>query len=173
MKTRKVNMYQAEILKKAGYTQKEIAEQIGVSDRMVRYYLNPKPEKEKKETQSLLDPYKEYIIAKLDEKPHYNLILMRKELVALGYTGKMTILRVYAKTIREGMEKKAVIRFETMPALQSQVDWKEAGIWDIDGVPRKVYAFVLLLGYSRRAYVHFTLDMKTPTDRKASCRERV
>jgi transposase len=163
MKTRKVNMYQAEILKKAGYTQKEIAEQIGVSDRMVRYYLNPKPEKEKKEKQSLLEPYKEYITAKLDDQPHYNLILMRKELVALGYKGKMTILRVYAKTIREGMEKKAVIRFETIPALQSQVDWKEAGIWDIDGVPRKVYAFVLLLGYSRRAYVHFTLDMKTPT----------
>jgi hypothetical protein len=75
----------------------------------------------------------------------------------------MTILRVFAKQARDEAVKRAVIRFETMPAQQAQVDWKEAGVWEIDGIPRKLYAFVMLLGYSRRAYVRFTLDMKSAT----------
>jgi transposase len=156
-------MHQAEILRNAGHRQKEIAERLGVSDRMVRYYLNPKPEAQRAPNHSLLDPYREYITAKIDETPNYNLVVLRKELVAQGFAGGMTILRVFAKQARDEAVKRAVIRFETMPAQQAQVDWKEAGVWEIDGIPRKVYAFVMLLGYSRRAYVRFTLDMKSAT----------
>lgn len=163
MNTRKVRMHQAEVLRNAGHKQQEIAEILGVSDRMVRYYLNPQPQPEPEPKHRLLDPYKEYITAKLDHTPHYNLMVLRKELQKLGYTGGMTILRGFAKEVRDEAVKRAVIRFETMPAQQAQVDWKEAGTWNIDGVPRKVYAFVMLLGYSRRAYVRFTLDMKSPT----------
>lgn len=163
MNARKVKMHQAEILRNAGYRQKEIAERLGVSDRMVRYYLNPKPEAQRAPNHSLLDPFREYITTKIDESPNYNLVVLRKELVAQGYAGGMTILRVFAKQARDEAVKHAVIRFETMPARQAQVDWKEAGVWEIDGIPRKVYAFVMLLGYSRRAYVRFTLDMKSAT----------
>ena len=46
MEDRKVKMHQAEILKRAGYKQWEIAEQLGISDRMVRYYLSPKERRE-------------------------------------------------------------------------------------------------------------------------------
>ena len=163
MNTRKVRMHQAEVLRNAGHKQQEIAEILGVSDRMVRYYLNPQPQPEPEPKHRLLDPYKEYITAKLDHTPHYNLMVLRKELQKQGYAGGMTILRVFAKQVRDEVVKRAVIRFETMPAQQAQVDWKEAGTWNIDGVPRKVYAFVMLLGYSRRAYVRFTLDMKSST----------
>ncbi len=163
MNARKVKMHQAEILRNAGHRQKEIAERLGVSDRMVRYYLNPKPEAQRALNHSLLDPFREYITAKIDESPNYNLVVLRKELVLQGYAGGMTILRVFAKQARDEAVKRAVIRFETMPAQQAQVDWKEAGVWEIDGIPRKVYAFVMLLGYSRRAYVRFTLDMKSAT----------
>jgi transposase len=163
MNARKVKMHQAEILRNAGHRQKEIAEMLGVSDRMVRYYLNPRPEALQRPNHSLLDPYREYITAKIDKSPNYNIVVLRKELVAQGYSGGMTILRVFAKQVRDEAAKRAVIRFETMPAQQAQVDWKEAGVWEIDGIPRKVYAFVMLLGYSRRAYVRFTLDMKSAT----------
>jgi transposase len=136
---------------------------LGVSDRMVRNYLHPQTASPAKPERSLLDPYREYITVKLNDVPHYNLAVLRKELVKQGFLGGMTILRVFAKQIRDEIVQKAVICFETMPAQQAQVDWKEAGVWEIDGVPRKVYAFVMLLGYSRRAYVRFTLDMKSPT----------
>jgi len=163
MNARKVKMHQAEILRNAGHKQTEIAEILGVSDRMVRHYLNPKPRPKSHPKQRLLDPYHEYITAKLNDKPNYNLMVLRKELQKQGYTGGMTILRVFAKHVRDELIKRAVIRFETMPAQQAQVDWKEAGTWEIDGNPCKVYAFVMLLGYSRRAYVRFTLDMKSST----------
>jgi len=163
MNAKKVKMHQAEILRKAGHKQRQIAEILGVSERMVRNYLKPKAEMQHLPKHSLLDPYQEYITSKIEETPNYNLVVLRKELVVQGYTGGMTILRVYAKQVRDEIVKRAVIRFETMPAQQAQVDWKEAGVWEIDGVPRKVYAFVMLFGYSRRAYVRFTLDMKSAT----------
>jgi len=59
MNARKVRIHQAEILRKAGHKQSEIAEILGVSDRMVRNYLKPK--------HSLLDPYHEYITSKIEE----------------------------------------------------------------------------------------------------------
>ena len=163
MNHRKVKMHQARILRTAGKKQSEIAEILGVSARMVRYYLSPKCNDSERTRSSLLDPYREYITDQINESPHLNLILLKERLAKLGYQGGMTILRVYAKRIRDELVKKAVIRFETMPAQQAQVDWKEAGIWEINGIPRKVYAFVMILGYSRRAYVRFTLDMKSQT----------
>jgi predicted transcriptional regulator len=57
MNDRKVKMHQVEILRKAERKQKEIAEMLGVSDRMVRYYLKPKLEAKSLPKQSLLDPY--------------------------------------------------------------------------------------------------------------------
>jgi hypothetical protein len=75
----------------------------------------------------------------------------------------MTILRDYARKVRAKESAKAASRFETEPGRLAQVDWKEAGTWGIDGVPRKAYAFVILLGYSRRTFVRFTTDMKLPT----------
>lgn len=163
MKHRMVKMYQAQILRTAGKKQREIAEILGVSDRMVRYYLSTKVHRTGRTRNSLLDPYREYITERINEAPHMNLVLLKEQLEKLGYLGGMTILRVFAKQLRDELVRKAVIRFETMPARQAQVDWKEAGVWEIDGVPRKVYAFVMLLGFSRRAFVRFTLDMKIAT----------
>ena len=83
MNARKVKMHQAEILRKAGHKQSEIAEILGVSDRMVRNYLKPKPEVQPIPKHGLLDPYHEYITEKLDDAPNYNLIVLRKELQSI------------------------------------------------------------------------------------------
>lgn len=81
MEDRKVKMHQAEILKRAGYKQREIAEQLGVSDRMVRNYLNPKGRREATVRSSMLDPYREYITTVLEGTPHFNLEVLKRELV--------------------------------------------------------------------------------------------
>ncbi len=164
MKHKEARMHQAKILKEQKYTQREMAAVLGVSDRMVRKYLREAPpEQPKTPKTSILDPFKPLIDTLLEERPLYNLVLLRDRLKEQGYSGGMTILRDYAREIRAKESAKAVIRFETEPGRQAQVDWKEAGTWLIDGVSRKVYAFVLLLGYSRRAFVRFTTDMKLPT----------
>lgn len=56
-----------------------------------------------------------------------------------------------------------MIRFETEPGFQAQVDWKECGYRFVDGKRRKLYAFVMTLGYSRMLFVRYTTDMKSAT----------
>jgi transposase len=164
MKHKETRMHQSKILSDQGYSQKEIATALGVSDRMVRTYLwegqNPRP---KPARTSILDPYKPLIDTLLEERPLYNLVLLKKRLAQGGYMGGMTILRDYTAKVRAAQSLKAAIRFETEPGIQAQVDWKEVGTWEINGAPRKIRAFVMLLGYSRKAFVRFTTDMTLPS----------
>jgi len=157
-------MYTARIMAQNGHSQKFIAQQLGVTDRTVRNYLNPEyGVTPRKERISILAPYYPIIDQKLDENPYYNLVTLNERLQNAGYQGGMTILRDYARKIRKDLVTKAVLRFESEPGRQAQVDWKECGKWIIDGVEQKLYAFVMLLGYSRKPFVLFTLDMTLPT----------
>lgn len=61
------------------------------------------------------------------------------------------------------MITEAVIRFETVPGYQAQVDWKEFGRKTVDGKEKKLYAFTMILGYSRMLCIRFTTDMKSDT----------
>jgi transposase len=42
------------------------------------------------------------------------------------------------------------------------VDFGEFGYIDMDGERRKLYAFSMVLGYSRMMYAEFTTDITTP-----------
>jgi hypothetical protein len=65
--------------------------------------------------------------------------------------------------VRKQLAIQAVMRFETEPARQAQVDWKEFGKQIVDSVETKLYAFVMVLGYSRKAFVRFTTRMDQAT----------
>jgi len=157
-------MHYAKILEQDGLSQMEIANRIGVSDRMVRKYLKSESIKQKTKTRkSKLDPYKDIINSVLEETPFFNLEILKERLQAQGYSGSMTILRDYAREARKTSMTKAVIRFETEPGRQAQVDWKECGRYMIEGKDQKIYAFVMILGYSRKPFVLFTRDMKSST----------
>lgn len=164
MRQKERRMHQARILAQAGHKQKDIAQRLGVSPRMVRYYLSDtgtQPESEPRP--SKLDPFLPVLQSILEDDPFHNLVVIHQRLRSLGYDGGVSILRDRAAVIRHGLIQKAVIRFETEPGRQAQVDWKEAGTWNLAGAPTKVYAFVMLLGYSRRPFVRFTTSMKSPT----------
>ena len=157
-------MHVARIMANEGHTQKYIAKYLGVSDRMVRKYLNPEfGIKPRKLRESILKPFYPIIEDTLEHDPYFNLVYLYERLQNAGYTGKITILRDYARHYRKRLVEKAVIRFETEPGRQAQVDWKECGKMEIDGKIQKVYAFVMLLGYSRIPFVLFTLDMTSAT----------
>lgn len=161
-------MHVARIMAGNGHSQKDIAAKLGVSDRMVRKYLKPdfgtRPRKTRK---SILEPFHEFIDSLLEDDPFINLVLVNERLQRRGYTGGMTILRDYARKKRKRITTKAVRRFETEPGRQAQVDWKECGRWNINGKLIKLYAFVMVLGYSRKPFVLFTTNMKLSTVLKA------
>jgi len=154
-------MLQARILKAQGYKQAEIANMLGVTDRTVRNYLTNPPSPRKRTTRkSLLDPYKSFIESVLKEQPLYNCVLLYERLKRRGYLGKISILRDYVAKARKEVCTEAVIRYETEPGRQAQVDWKEYRVRRSDGQRKIVYAFVMTLGYSRRFFVWFTQSMK-------------
>jgi len=164
MRQKERRMHQARILAQAGHKQRDIAERLGVSPRMVRYYLSDEgAAPESRPRPSKLDPFIPLLESILEDDPFHNLVVAHRRLRSLGYEGGVSILRDKAAELRHSLVQKAVIRFETEPGRQAQVDWKEAGVWNLAGVPTKVYAFVMLLGYSRRPFVRFTTSMKSAT----------
>ncbi len=161
MKLQEKRMHQAQVLAKEGYKQYRIAEILGVTDRTVRNYLSghsPKMSPRKKR-KSKLDHFKSHIRSVLEEEPLFNCEVLYKNLCAMGYTGGITILRDFAKETRDEIQREVVRRFETQAGYQAQMDWKilPKEHW------RGVYAFVMVLGYSRTPYVRFTTDMTSGT----------
>lgn len=154
-------MIQAQILRGQGLKQKEIAEILGVSDRTVRNHLKESPCRRKtRKYKSKLDPHRDFIKGLIEEQPGYNCVLLYERLVKTGYTGGMSILRDYVNQVRKKVITEAVIRFETEPGFQAQVDWVEIGRYLVNGSLQKIYGFVMTLGYSRKSFVCFTTSMK-------------
>ena len=165
---KKDRMHVARIMAAAGHKQKDIAGKLGVSDRMVRKYLKPGfGTRAGKPKSSTLSPFHTFLDELLEDDPFINLIPVYERLQRRGYSGGMTILRDYARKVRKRITTRAVRRFETEPGLQAQVDWKECGRWNIGGELIKLYAFVMVLGYSRKPFVLFTTNMKLSTVLKA------
>ena len=157
-------MLDARILQAQGHTQVEIAEMLGICERTVRNYLKKKPRPRKcPQRASKLDPFKKIIVDHLEENPSYNGELLFERIVRLGYTGQKTVMKAFVAWTRRRITATAVQRFETEPGRQAQVDWKEFGRQVVDGRVTKLYAFVMVLGYSRKPFVRFTTDMKQST----------
>jgi transposase len=154
-------MLDARILQAQGYSQRQIAEMLKVTDRTVRNYLKGMPRGRKQPVRtSRVDPHKAFIDEVLEKNPYYNSEILFERLLRLGYTGKKSILKDYVAGVRMRLASQAVMRFETEPGFQAQVDWKEFGRQIVDGRETKLYAFVMVLGYSRKAFVYFTTSME-------------
>jgi hypothetical protein len=72
------------------------------------------------------------------------------------------VVRDYARTIKKEIVRRITERFETLPGHQAQIDWGECGTIEVGGERRKLYVFVLVLGFSRMMYARFTTSSKLP-----------
>jgi transposase len=157
-------MMDARFYQAQGMTQKEIAEALGVTDRTVRNYLSERPRPRIKPVRkSNLDPFRDYVRSTIEQNVGKNGELIYDSIRKMGYAGKRSVLKEYITKVRRDTERQAVIRFETEPGFQAQVDWVEFGKQLIDGEQRKLYAFTMVLGYSRLPFVRFTTNMASAT----------
>ncbi|MDZ4168884.1 MAG: IS21 family transposase [Coriobacteriia bacterium] len=147
---------------KAGASISRIAREFGISRNTVKATLrrDGPPEYHRKPMPSKLDPYKDYLLERLREFPELSVRRLLDEIRALGYGGGISILKDFTRPHRVP-RKTTVVRFETPPGEQAQVDYAELGSHDIAGVPTRVYAFVMLLGFSRFLYVEFATSCAT------------
>jgi transposase len=110
---------------------------------------------------SKLDPYTDYIRARLERFDLPATVLLR-EIRSKGYRGGLTILRDFVRPLKQEFVRRVSERFETLPGQQAQIDWGECGTIDVGGERRKLYVFILVLGYSRMMYARFTTSSKLP-----------
>lgn len=157
-------MMTAKMLRRQGRKISDIADILSKSERTIYYYLKePQSGNPKADPSSLLDPFKPVIDNILQEEPDFNRELILKRIKKSGYSGGITTVRVYAKKKSDELHQKAVIRFETEPGFQAQVDWKVFGKRIVNGKSINLYAFVMVLGFSRLPFVCFTSSMNMPT----------
>ena len=133
------------------------AKRYAESPQRPEYTLSvPKPTK--------LDAYKQQVDQWLEEAP-YSAVRILEKLKEQGFEGKYSIVKEYVKSRKMDLDEKATVRFETMPGKQGQMDWgffEEHTVYE-EGKWKKLYCFLLVLGYSRMRYIEFVTDMSTNT----------
>ena len=99
---------------------------------------------------SKLDPYTPIIATRLATYPELSAVRLFAEVRAAGYAGGITQLRDHVARVRPRPAPEPVIRFETAPGLQAQVDFAEFKFpWG------KRHVLLVVLGYSRLLWLTF------------------
>ena len=144
------------LYKRQGMSYREIARRAGCTPRTAKRYAEH-PEligkrRESASRPSLVDPYRDRIVAWLDDDPYLQASRIYERLSKLGYRGGYETVKRAVRPLRGAKQAKAYLRFETEPGAQAQVDLGEFQVVDGNGTVRKLYLFALVLGYSRMLY---------------------
>lgn len=149
------------ILRRQGLGLRKIAVQTGVSVNTVRKYLadegtlrySPRAARCGK-----LDAFKEYLTARVAAAhPHWiPATVLAREIRERGFTGCEKLVSRFVRTLKPAAKDDPVVRFETEPGGQMQVDW-------IEFKRERLAAFVATLGCSRATYVEYVTDERIET----------
>ena len=98
---------------------------------------------------SKLGPFVDSLKRLLERYPNITAQRAFEELSKLGFQGSYSTLRTFMKGYRS-KPKAPVVRFETPPGAQAQMDWSTYTIDFTQEGRRRVELFSYILGYSRR-----------------------
>lgn len=105
---------------------------------------------------SKLDPYLPRIKELLEQYPQITGQRIFEEIRDAGYGGGISFFRERLRKLRPRPVKEPVVRFETDPGVQGQMDWSPYKIPFRRTGKRQVQCFSYILGFSRRQFVTFT-----------------
>lgn len=144
------------LLHRQGRSIRSIAHELGVSRQTVRKYLR-EPDKApvygpRSSRPSKLDAFKPYLLERICcAAPHWlPATVLLREIQERGYEGGITILKDFLARHKPQHTQPAVVRFETPPGAQAQIDWTV-----VRRGKNRLSAFVATLGYSRWTFVWF------------------
>lgn len=104
---------------------------------------------------SVLDPFKGQIIRMLDTHPYSGQQILQR-LREMGYTGGYTTIKNYIQLIRPRLMP-AFLKLAFAPGEAAQVDWGEYGTIQVGNTRRRLSFFLMVLCFSRRMYLEFTV----------------
>lgn len=149
------------ILRRQGKSVREIAQETGTSVNTVRKYLaaggppryKPRPPKPGK-----LDPFKDYLVERVEAaRPHWiPATVLAREIREQGFSGCEKLVSRFVRSLRPTAKEDPLVRFETAPGQQLQIDW-------VEFKRERLSAFVATLGYARAAYIEYVVDERIET----------
>ena len=107
-----------------------------------------------------IDLYLPFIRETLTKYPSLTASRLHVMVQERGYTGAGSHFRHLVATLRPRRTPEAYLRLRTLPAEQAQVDWAHFGHLMIGKADRPLMAFVMTLSYSRRIFLHFSLNAR-------------
>ncbi len=146
------------------HTKTELAKRFGCCPQTITHVLTRSEDKDVYSRTSnpvnlLIMPYRNQIREWL-KKADLKIENVYQKLMNMGAVLSRSTVGRAVKAIKHELDL-SVIRYETTPGQQAQVDWGEFPGYKVlvDGVEKPVYALFLILGYSRTRYVEFTTEM--------------
>jgi transposase len=141
-----------------------IAAQLGVHHSTVRRVLAQAglPAGKQMTRPSIVDSFMPFIVETLAKYPRLRasrLYVMARE---RGYTGAPDYFRHVVARHRPKPVAEAYLRLRTLPGEQGQVDWAHFGKQTIGNALRTLWAFVMVLSYSRRIFLRFYFGSAMP-----------
>ena len=152
---------------KEGLSKSAIARKLGINrDTVAKYAKLPEghiPLIKREPVETTVDPYLPHIARMLEKAHELDVVVpatsIYEEIQKLGYRGSLRWMQeiIQRHELRRKVEEEEpLIRFETDPGQQMQVDWVE--------FPKEgLSAFVATMGYSRASYVEYVSDEKVDT----------
>lgn len=109
--------------------------------------------------ETLLSAHAEFVRDRAPQVGYSARILYQELRGSRSYTGSYETVKRAVAPLREVQRQaaRALVRFETPPGQQSQIDWGQATVPFRAGAT-VVHVFVLTLGFSRRAFYHACAD---------------
>jgi transposase len=138
-----------------------IARQLGIHADVVRRVLARRvgaSAPSHRDRVTLLTPYLEFIQQTLDEFPTLRATRLYDMLCERGYTGAARTVREHVAKVRPKPRSAAYLRLETLAGEQAQVDWAHVGKVTVPGGERSLWAFVIVLSYSRALWGELVID---------------
>lgn len=143
-------------LRRQGFSIRAIARRLKLHRKSVRLALaaphGRPPRRSGAQRPSLLDPHRAWVQAKLEQYPELSGRRIWRMLKSeRGFTGGQTVVRDMVTELRPRLSK-AKFTLSFAPGQSAQVDW---GSWTsvlVDGTPRRIHFFVMVLSHSRWTY---------------------
>jgi transposase len=135
----------------------QIAAALQLDERTVSKWIDVEKYQSRKTTKrkSKLDAFKSTIVRLLAEHPFTAAQLLHR-LRESGYTGGYSILKAFVQHVRPSPAP-AFLTLHFAPGQSAQVDWGSAGFLPVGHTQRRLSFFIMVLCYSRKLYVEFTL----------------
>ena len=111
---------------------------------------------------SMMDPYESFITDTLEQFPTLTAARLYDMVKARGYRGGADNFRHRVAQLRPRRAAEAYLRLRTLPGEDSQLDWAHFGKLRVGNTERALMAFVMVLSYSRQAFLRFYLNAAMP-----------